>query len=548
VTVTAGSAGLTCLCIDIEVLNSFGLDAFAGLESMEQEVCSLKPTGWQERYAVDPSKLKCIKCLGEGSFGKVILQIDPATAKTYALKQISKRGVRLHGVELHIRNERALHAMVNSPFIVHLYASYRDELFVYMLIEAAEGGSLEDVIGHRRANPSGNMKAWAEELMFYAACMVEGLGHLHERKIAHRDIKPGNVLLDARGYAKICDLGFARFVLRKTYTFLGTPEYMAPELLDFPHEHDEKVDWWALGVVMFELLSGQTPWHAGDNQADAPYTIRRGQQAKPFPHRDLPKDTPQAAISFCVDLMNSSPDRRLGVQGANQVRSSRWFTENSFSWDGLRSREMMPPRSKYVRRSSKASSSFSRAFSATTDMSEDKCVVNVDEHDEDDVFNLLPNEDCFWTNVVFIDGVVKKTGGSNRTPDAWATTMSSCVVRMNCSMTKATGVVCYGLTSEPTDDHNFAHGYWIGILPHFKGARPQGENGFMVASGSSMTIAIDEGEALVFQDGQVIHNFGKVDHESMYAKVFLRDLNDSADISCYTEVPDDESQWDAVFA
>ncbi|CAE7261948.1 for [Symbiodinium natans] len=200
-----------------QVLKSLGLDAFAGLECMEQDVCTLKPTGWQ-----------------------VILQQDPATGKKYALKQISKRGIRLNGVELHIRNERNLHAMVNSPFIVHLHASYRDRPAPDM--------------GHRMHT----------ELSFYAACIVEGLGHLHERK----------------GYAKICDLGFARFVLRKTYTFLGTPEYMAPEILNFPHEHDERVDWWALGVLMFELLSGQTPWHAGDNQADAPYTILRSQQVK----------------------------------------------------------------------------------------------------------------------------------------------------------------------------------------------------------------------------------------------------------------------------
>jgi len=551
VTVNAGAAGLTCLCIDIEVLKSLGLDAFAGLECMEQDVCTLKPTGWQERYAVDPSALKCVKVLGQGSFGKVILQQDPATGKKYALKQISKRGIRLNGVELHIRNERNLHAMANSPFIVHLHASYRDELFVYMLIECAEGGSLEDVIGHRRANPAANLERWAEELSFYAACIVEGLGHLHERKIAHRDLKPGNVLLDGRGYAKICDLGFARFVLRKTYTFLGTPEYMAPELLDFPHEHDQRVDWWALGVLMFELMSGQTPWHAGDTQADAPYTVRRSQQAKPFPQRDLPRETPQAAMSFTVDLMTPSPDRRLGSGGAQQVRGHKWFEEQGFDFDELRKQEIPPPRDRWARRSSKAPSSRSMSRLYSRDYSKEslqEATVEIDKHDEDDVFNEIPNEDCIWTNVVFVDGEIKKTGGSNKSYDAVATTMSRCSVRINCSEARGGGVVCFGLTADAGDDHTFPHGYWIGVLPTLKGQKPQGTNGYVVSQGSFATLAIDEGEALVYLDGEVVHNFGSVSNQFMFGKVYLTGLGDSAKISCYTEVPDDESQWDAVFA
>lgn len=125
-------------------------------------MCSTKPAGWQERYAVDPGRLICVRRLGEGAFGKVFLQEDPVTREKYALKQISKRGIRLTGTEIQIRNERNLHAMVDSAFIVHLHASYRDELFVYMLLEAAGGGCLEDVICSQRRRQMSS-KAWAED-------------------------------------------------------------------------------------------------------------------------------------------------------------------------------------------------------------------------------------------------------------------------------------------------------------------------------------------------------------------------------------------------
>lgn len=542
-TVTAGPDGLLCLCIDLELLASFGLESLAGLEQMDQDVCSLKPKGWQERYAVDVTRLRCVRVLGEGAFGKVFLQEDPVTQEKYALKQISKRGIRSTGVEIQIRNERNLHAMVNSPFIVHLHASYRDALFVYMLIEAAEGGCLEDVICSRARQR--NMKTWSQDVMFYVGCIIEGLSHLHERKIAHRDLKPGNVLLDDRGYAKICDLGFARFVLSKTYTFLGTPEYMAPEILDFPHEHDEKVDWWALGVLTFELLSGQTPWMGGDNLANAPFAVRRHQQAKPLPQRDLPNETPQAAISFTIDLMCASVDRRLG----SKSREHQWFQD--FDWDALRSGTMLPPQSKYERRSSKSMTE--KTLHDLAKMKEPiepvQEEVIIDKHDVDEVFRAVPEEDFFWTNVVMVNGEISKSDGQQRSYDAHATSMSNSVVRVACCPKTATGVICFGLTRQASDDHTFANGFWIGMAPALPSGtcRAQGDNGFLFSTDCQATLAMDEGEALVFREGKVVHSFGPIAEKALFAKVFLSNVDDSATLQCYSEVPDDGSRWDDAF-
>ncbi|CAJ1375958.1 unnamed protein product [Effrenium voratum] len=536
VTVTAGRNGLRCLCLEVELLSSFGLDAFTGLERVDEDVCTLKPKGWQERYAVDHKKLSSVQLLGEGAFGKVMLQRDPVTGTAYALKQISKRGVRSHGAEVQIRNERNLHAMVNSPFIIHLHAAYRDSLFVYMLLEAAEGGCLEDTICHRQRFP---MDEWSENVLFYVACITEGLGHLHERKIAHRDLKPGNVLLDSRGYAKICDLGFARFVLRKTYTFLGTPDYMAPEILDFPHEHDEKVDWWALGVLTFELLSGQTPWCAGDDASTAPFTVRRSQQAKPLPQRDLPPETPQVAASFTVGLLTAAVEKRLGAKGAPQLRKHPWFSTNGFNFDSLRSGTFPAPVTKYERRSSKT-------FEKAEKPEEETAEVTLMHHDVDQVFRPVPDEDFFWNNVVLTEGQIKKTGGSSGSYDAFALTMTDCAVRICCESDSA---ICFGLTEESSDDRLFARGFWIGIVPSMaEGGRPQGGNGFLTTGGA--TLAIDEGEALVFQEDKVVHSFGKVGVRHMFGKVFMSKPDSSAMMTCYAEVPDDEDagKWDDVFA
>lgn len=551
-TVTAGADSLQCLCIDLELLASFGLESFGGLERVDQDVCSLKPTGWQERYAVDMTRLVSKKVLGEGAFGKVFLQEDRQTGEKYALKQISKRGIRLTGVELHIRNERNLHAMVDSPFIVHLHASYRDALFVYMLIEAAEGGCLEDVICASRSARGSSMRRWAQDVMFYLACIIEGLGHLHERKIAHRDLKPGNVLLDDRGYAKICDLRFARFVLKKTYTFLGTPEYMAPEILDFPHEHDEKVDWWALGVLTFELLSGQTPWLGGDNLANAPFTVRRGQQAKPLPQRDLPADTPQAAIAFTIGLLSPSSDKRLGSSGSSQVRQHRWFQEEEFEFEALRNGTLLPPHQKYERRSSKSvtETRMMGLQAPPPPVTAEEHLVQLDSHDSDEVFKPIPEEEFFWTNVVMVDGEISKSDGKNRCYDGYSTSMMDTVVRIACAPKTLTGGACFGLTREATDDHSFPNGFWIGMSATLASGscRQQGENGFLLSPDTAATLAIDEGEALVFKEGEVVHNFGRVEKTSLFGKVFLSNVGDTADFCCYMEVPDDGSRWDDAFA
>eukprot|EP00933_Yihiella_yeosuensis_P013893 TRINITY_DN12665_c0_g4_i1.p1 TRINITY_DN12665_c0_g4~~TRINITY_DN12665_c0_g4_i1.p1 ORF type:complete len:553 (-),score=120.96 TRINITY_DN12665_c0_g4_i1:275-1777(-) len=468
--------------------------------------------------------------------------------------------------------------MANSPFIITLFCSFRDTRFVYMLFEAATGGSLEDLINVRHhANPEAfAFPKWSEAVMFYVAGIAEGLQHLHTRKIAHRDLKPGNVLLDSRGNPKLCDLGFARFVLSRTYTFLGTPEYMSPELLDFPHEHDHRVDWWALGVLAFELFAGQTPWCPAGGAVDAgavAYLILRSQKAKPFPEDLLPAETPTEARSLMMKLLNAKEARRLV---GSELPSEKWFEEAKFDFEALRNGGVKPVYSieeiypsegdvedqevsfKFLANSLETMAegvgkSISEVFSPTANGQADQKAEDCepDEHDEDDVFPPIKEEEYMWTNVHLAGGVISKVDGKNKSYDAFATLQSPTAVRVTCEEAVAKGVIRFGLTVDVDDDHNFAKGYWVGILPSLPSGRSKADgNSYLVALDClPITLCIEEGEVVVLKNGKMAHKFGVASEKGHFAKVYLTDNDDAARISAFAECDDDaeDANWDAAF-
>lgn len=156
---------------------------------------------------------------------------------------------------------------------------------------------------------------------------LKRLTYLHQRSIIHRDVKAENVILDARRYAKLCDFGCARMVKNKTYTLIGTPLYMAPEMIDPPHCHDFRVDWWSLGALTFELLTAKQPW--GDGSVPLA-SIRRAQNTG-LRSRHLSKLPTFAA--FVGGLLTVGPQKRLGSNGAAEIRQHPWF--NSFDFSAL---------------------------------------------------------------------------------------------------------------------------------------------------------------------------------------------------------------------
>lgn len=281
--------------------------------------------------------------LGRGGYAEVSLVKDMSHRK-YALKSVSKGLIQRNGAERLIRWERELLQLVDSPFIIKLIRTYKDEEYVHFLMEAALGGSLMELL-HKYPDIFNEDKPRGFNGAFYVACILAALEHMHERCIVHRDIKPENALLDERGIAKVCDMGFARFVLGKTNTLAGTPDYMAPEMIDFPHTHDKSVDWWALGVLTYELLAGQPPFEDegfADNMARL-LAIRRSQEQALSGKLRYPFHFPYAARSFVNDLLRV-PSQRLGARGgASELRSHAMFSSLKFDFEAFHAQLMPPP-------------------------------------------------------------------------------------------------------------------------------------------------------------------------------------------------------------
>jgi len=338
---------MTCLTFDglmvLELLKGLThLDPNGpNLDSDITEWCMKKgQSGKKAASSVELARLERVTRLGSGNFGNVFLARNPSTRQLYALKRLSKGYVQSTGTAQQLCWERDLMTMLDSPFVVKLVSTYKDAQYVYLLMEACLGGNLYELLcSHPEIftedQPRGSSAA------FYSACMVAALEHLHVRNIVYRDLKPENVLLDIEGYGKLCDMGLARFVCGKANTQAGTPDYMAPEVIHFPHLHDSTADWWSYGCVVFELLAGQTPFddEGLDDDNARLLAIKRSQQGPPF----FPFNFPGPAKGFVVDLLQPQA-RRLGSDGgAEAVRGHTFFRSVGLDFEALQARRLPSP-------------------------------------------------------------------------------------------------------------------------------------------------------------------------------------------------------------
>jgi len=264
------------------------------------------------------NELKKIRILGVGTFGKVWLVSHTRTKKPYALKMLNKREIIGHHQVEGVIREKNIMASIDHPFVVNLVATTQDDRNLYMIVDLVQGGELFSVIHTETRDGVPNTNA-----RFYAACILESLSHLHHRHICYRDLKPENVLVDSGGYCQLVDLGFAKIVMDKTYTLCGTPEYLAPEII-LSKGHDKGVDYWAFGVLIYEMLVGRSPFYSyGTDQVSL---FKRIVQVKyNFPPGGVVNDTAQDLIQRLVVRRVAN---RFGclARGDTDIREHSWFS------------------------------------------------------------------------------------------------------------------------------------------------------------------------------------------------------------------------------
>ena len=231
--------------------------------------------------------------------------------------------IRLRQVE-HVKAERRILSRVRHPFIVDLYATFQDNLNIYMLLSYVPGGELFTHL--RRAG-----RFSPDVTRFYLATIVLALKYLHSFNIIYRDLKPENLLLDNRGYLRLTDFGFAKVVDDRTWTLCGTPEYLAPEIIQ-SDGHGKPADWWACGVLAYEMMVGHPPFF--DETAYGIYDkILKGKI-------QWPRDMDPLSRTLIRGFLNPDRTQRLGnlLAGADDVLDHPWF--RGVDWGALERREI----------------------------------------------------------------------------------------------------------------------------------------------------------------------------------------------------------------
>ncbi|KAG9478988.1 hypothetical protein GDO78_012583 [Eleutherodactylus coqui] len=271
-----------------------------------------------------------VKVIGRGAFGEVQLVRHKSSRKVYAMKLLSKLEMIKRSDSAFFWEERDIMAFANSPWVVQLFYAFQDDRYLYMVMEYMPGGDLVNLMSNYDVP-----EKWAR---FYTAQVVLALDAIHSMGFIHRDVKPDNMLLDKSGHLKLADFGTCMKMnsegMVRCDTAVGTPDYISPEVLKSQGGdgyYGRECDWWSVGVFLYEMLVGDTPFYA-DSLVGTYSKIMNHKNSLTFPEdSDISKEAKNLICAFLTDR-----EVRLGRNGVEEIKRHLFFKNDQWAWETLR--------------------------------------------------------------------------------------------------------------------------------------------------------------------------------------------------------------------
>lgn len=281
-------------------------------------------------YKSEPTTINdfvLLKVIGRGAYGKVFQAYKKHNGTVYAIKVLKKYELIDRNVYNNIISERDVLQSVSHPFIVRLDSAFQSQTKLYLVLEYCGGGELFTYLDEKK-------ELNENETCFYSAQVLSALSYLHSLDILYRDLKPENILINYDGYIQLTDFGFAKRYIntQQSTSFVGTVQYMAPEIVQ-KIGHSKTADYWALGILIYEMLTGKTPFD-NNNRKKVQYNIIHA------PLR-LPRYISKHAVSLLDGLLCKDPKERLGAHGVEDIKQHRFFEH--IDWCALEEKRIKPP-------------------------------------------------------------------------------------------------------------------------------------------------------------------------------------------------------------
>ena len=317
-----------------------------------------------------------IRLIGIGSYGKVYVARKNTNNKLYAIKILNKNWINTKNQKNNVKTERTVLAKLDHPFIMKLNYAFQTKKSLYFITQFMHGGELNYHIYNEKNNYFSEEKA-----KFYAAEIILGLNYLHKNNCIYRDLKPENVLIDLNGHIKLTDFGLSKICEDypcKTKTLCGTPEYLAPEIL-FQNDYGIEVDWWSLGVIIYEMISGYLPFRIIQNEKVTKNIYK--QKIKMFNHFS------SEAKNLIKKLLEYNPKKRIGYE---KIINHPFFKD--INWDKVKNKKMPPP---FI---PKVDDNLFKYFNTEDDLKEEYLV-----HEKNRMLNRSDNAESYKKNIFNIE-------------------------------------------------------------------------------------------------------------------------------------------------